>query len=94
MGLTYPRKTSCWRSRKELWASSGVEEVFAHFAVVGGCVVFGEVIHKVVMCSGPVHMALLLVDAITDPIEMHVDGTGSVLGEGVIGEANGSGIIN
>ena len=94
MGLSPPRKTSCWRSRKELWASSGVDEVFVEFAVVGGCVVFGEVICKVVVCGSPVHMVLLLVDAITDPLEMHVDGTGSALGEGVDGEANGSGIIN
>ena len=55
---------------------------------------FGEVICKVVVCGGPVHMVLLLVDAITDPIETHVDGMGSALGEGIVGEANGSGIIN
>ena len=53
---------------------------------------FGEVIHKVLVCGGPVHMVLLLVDAITDPIETHVDGTGSSLGDGVIVEANGSGV--
>ena len=93
-GLTHPRKTSCGRSRKELWASSGVDKIFAHFAVVGGCVMFGEVIRKVLVCGGPVHMVLLLVDAISDPIEMHVNGTGSALGDGVIGEANGSGVIN
>ena len=94
MGLTHTRKMSCGRSRKELWASSGVDEVFAHFAVVGGCVMFGEVIRKVLVCSGPVYMVLLLVDAITDLIETHVDGTGSSLGDGVIGEANSSGVIN
>ena len=93
-GLTPPRRTSCGRSRKELWASGGVDEVFAHFAVVGGCVMFGEVIHEVLVCRGPVHMVLLLVDAIVDPIERHVDGMGSSLGDGVVGEANGSGVIN
>ena len=55
---------------------------------------FGEVIREVLVCEGPVHMVLLLVDAISDPIEMHVNGTGSALGDGVIGEANGSGVIN
>ena len=81
---------SCGRSRKELWASSGVDKVFAHFAVVGGCVMFGEEIHKVLVCRGPVHMVLLLVDAISDPIEMHVDVMGSALGDSVVGEANHS----
>ena len=94
VGINTPRKTSCGRSRKELWASSGVDKVFAHFAVVGGCVMFGEVIRKVLVGGGPVHMVLLLVDAITDPIETHVDDTGSSLGDGVVGEANGSGVIN
>ena len=55
---------------------------------------FGEVIRKVLVCGGPVHIVLLLVDAVPDPIEMHVDGTGSSLGDGVIGEANSSGVIN
>ena len=54
----------------------------------------GEVIRKVVVCGGPVHVVLLLVDAILDPIETHVDGTGLSLGDGVIGEANSSGVIN
>ena len=55
---------------------------------------FGEVICEVLVRRGPVHMVLLLVDAIADPIEMHVDGTGSLLGDGVIGKANGSRVIN
>ena len=33
--------------RKKLWASSGVDEVFTHSAVVGGCVMFGEVICEI-----------------------------------------------
>ena len=55
---------------------------------------FGEVIRKVLVCGGPVDMVLLLVDSIMNPIEMHVDGTGLSLGEGVVGEVNGSGVIN
>ena len=55
---------------------------------------FGEVIRKVLVCGGPVHIVLLLVDAVPDPIEMHVDCTGSLLGDGVVGEANSSGVIN
>ena len=94
LGLKHPRKMSFGCSWKELWASSGVDKEFAHFAVLGGCVMFGEVIHKVLVCGGPVYMVLLLVDAITDRIETHVDCTGSSLGDGVIGEANGSGVIN
>ena len=54
----------------------------------------GEVICKVMVCWGPVHVVLLLVDAIPDPIETHIDGTGSSLSDGVIGEANSSGVIN
>ena len=54
----------------------------------------GEVISKVVVCWGPVHVVLLLVDAIPDPIEMHVDGMGSSLSDSVVGEANHSGVIN
>ena len=46
------------------------------------------------VCWGPVHVVLLLVDAIPDPIETHVDGTGSSLSDGVVGEANSSGVIN
>ena len=37
----------------------------------------GEVIRKAMVCWGPVHVVLLLVDAIPDPIETHVDGLGS-----------------
>ena len=55
---------------------------------------FGEVIREGLVCRGPVHMVLLLVDAIADPIEMHIDGTESLLGDGVVGDANGSGVIN
>ena len=55
---------------------------------------FSEVIRKVVVCWGPVHVVLLLVDAIPDPIETHVDGMGSSLGDGVVGEANSSGVID
>ena len=54
----------------------------------------GEVIRKVVVCWGPVHVVLLLVDAIPDPIETHVDCTGSALSDGVVGKANRSGVIN
>ena len=54
----------------------------------------GEVIRKVVVCWGPVHVVLLLVDAIPDPIETHVNGTESSLGDGVVGKANSSGVID
>ena len=55
---------------------------------------FGEVICKVLVRGGPVYIVLLLVDAVPDPIEMHVDGTGLSLGDSVVGEANSSVVIN
>ena len=71
--------------RKKLWASSGVDEVFAHSAVVGGCVMFGEVICEIEVSRCPIHVELVLFDAIPYPIEMHIDGAGALLGDSVVG---------
>ena len=71
--------------QKKLWASSGVDKVFAHLVVVGGCVMFGEVICEIEVSRCPIHMELVLVDTIAYPIEMHVDGVGASLGDHVVG---------
>ena len=84
---------SSWRIRKKLWASSCVDEVFAHAAVVGGCMMFCEVVCEIEVSRCPIHVELVLFDAIPYPIEMHIDGAGASLGDGVVGYANGSGVV-
>ena len=71
--------------RKKLWASSGVDEVFAHSAEVGGCVMFGEVICEIEVSRRPIHVEWVLFDAIPYPIETHIDGAGASLGDSVVG---------
>ena len=76
---------SSWRIQKKLWASSGVNEVFAHAAVVGGCVMFGEIVCVIEVSRCPIHVELVLLDTIAYPIETHIDGAGASLGDGVVG---------
>ena len=85
---------SSWRIGKKLWASSGVDEVFAHSAVVGGCMMFGEIVCEVEVSRCPIHVELVLFDTIPYPIETHVNGAGSSLCDGVVGKADGSGVVN
>ena len=61
--------------------------------VVGGAVVFGEVIGSIIFSSAPMNDKLFLVYSVTDPIEMHVDGFGSTLFNSVIGNSSGSTVV-
>ena len=49
----------------------------SHVAMMAGWVMLGEVISKVRGCSLPVDSELSLLDAISDPVEAHVHGSGS-----------------
>ena len=46
----------------------------AHLAVVGWRMVFGEVIAIVVLSAFPIDFESFLANAVTDPIELHVNG--------------------
>ena len=56
--------------------------------------VFCEIISTIEAAFLPVDVKLSLSDAIADPIEAHVDGLGSFLFDGVIGDAAGSAIVS
>jgi hypothetical protein len=72
-----------------------VEEVWPHTAVVGGRVMLLGVIIGKIVCSGPpVDQELPLAGPVLDPVESHVDGLGSFLFDGVVGESFGSGVMD
>ena len=62
-------------------------------AVVGGAVMFGEVIGSIIFSLAPVNDELVLFDSVTDPIETLVDGFGSTLFYSVVGDSSGSAVI-
>ncbi len=72
----------------------GVEEVWPHSAVVGSRVMLGVIIGKIVCSGPPVDQELPLAGPVLDPVESHVDGLGSFLFDGVVGESLGSGVID
>jgi hypothetical protein len=55
---------------------------------------FGEIIGKVVAAASPVNVEVALFDSVLDPIESHVDGFGSSLFDGAIGNARGAGVVS
>ena len=55
--------------------------------------VFGEVICPIVVARSPKNMKMALSYLVTDPIEAHVDGFGSFLLYGVIGNATGRAVV-
>ena len=65
----------------------------AHQAVVGRGMVFGEVVGEVVGASAPMDHKLALGHAVTDPIESHIDGFGTALFDGAIGDAGSTGVV-
>ena len=74
--------------------SAGVSSVIvivdvdrALFNVVAGWVVLGEVVSTVGGASLPVHAKLALADPVSDPVKSHIHGFGSLLFDGVIGNA-------
>ena len=55
--------------------------------------VLGEVVSKVICAFSPVNSELTLVDAVSDPVEPHVDCLGSSLFYCAIGDASGAGVV-
>ena len=55
--------------------------------------VFGEAIGMIGVTGGPVDVEVALADAVVDPAEAHVDGFGSFLFDGVVGDAVGSAVV-
>ena len=62
-----------------------VLEAFA--LVVRFGMVFGEVVCSIVVCFLPVDAGVDLVDAVTDPVEAHIDSFGLALLDSVLGDA-------
>ena len=54
----------------------------------------GKIISQVVSSSPPVDNELTLVDPVSDPIKSHVNGLGTSLLDGVIGNARSTGIVS
>ena len=54
---------------------------------------FGKIIGMVGTAGLPENVKLALPDLIPDPIELHVDGLGSLLFDGVIGNAASSAVV-
>ena len=53
-----------------------------------GSVVFGEVVGKILAAGIPENVELALEDAIAYPVVSHIDVSGLVLFDGVVGEAS------
>ncbi len=64
-----------------------------HEPMVSGGVVLGKGSSEVVSSSSPVDNELTLVDPVSDPIKSHVNGLGTSLLDGVIGNASSTGIL-
>ena len=71
-----------------------VEKVGSHKAVMGGGMVFGKVISKIIHARSPVDQELALAGPVLDPIKAHVDCLGSFLFESFIGKVLDSGVVN
>ena len=61
--------------------------------MVDRCVMFGEIIGLVLKAGTPVYVEVSLVYAVLDPVKSHVNGSGSLLGDGVVGKFGGCGIV-
>jgi hypothetical protein len=71
-----------------------VEQVHAtHAAMVCKRMLFGEVIGQIVRATAPMDDELALGHAIAHPIEVHVNGLGATLFDGVVGNASGTGVV-
>ena len=71
-----------------------VDVVWALEAVVGSGVVFGVVVTKVDDPGRVVDEKLLLALAVLDPVEAHVDGFGSFLFDGFVGEPHRCSVVD
>ncbi len=61
--------------------------------MMGWSVMFGEIIGIVVKAASPVDDEFAVGNAVFDPVETHVDGFGSALFDGVVGNSGSAGII-
>lgn len=66
---------------------------WAHFDVVGGGVVFGEVITVVVDSLEPVDAEVALADPILDPVETHVHSFGAFDFYSSVGKSVSGGVV-
>jgi len=71
-----------------------MEICWAHCLMMGGGMVFGEVISMVGAARAPKNVELALADPGVDPIKMHVNGFGLLLFHGVIGNAAGGAVVS
>ena len=63
-------------------------QVLEAFALVVHCwMVFGVVVCSIIVCFTPVDAEVSLADAVTDPVEAHINGFGAALLDSVIGDA-------
>jgi hypothetical protein len=60
----------------------------------GVAVMLGEVIGLVENAFAPVDVKLTLACTVAYPVKAHVDGLGSFLLDGVVGDARGSGVVS
>jgi len=64
-----------------------MEADWTHLAVVGGWMMFCEVIPFVVFARFPINLELPLSNAIVHPVKAHVNGFGSILFRSVIDDS-------
>ena len=67
---------------------------WSHGLMMGGGVVFGEIVCPIAVAGSPKNVKMTLSYSVTDPIEAHVDGFGSFLLYGVIGNATGCAVVS
>ena len=65
----------------------------AHGAMVGDGMVFGMIVSEVAVAFVPVVFELSLGFAVLEPEEAHVDGFGSTLLDGTVGDADGGTVV-
>jgi len=70
-----------------------MEVDWTHFAMVGGWMMFCEVIPFVVFAGLPISSKLPLSNAIAHPVKVHVNGFGSFLFHGVIDDSFGTSVV-
>ena len=69
-------------------------QVLEAFALLVHCwMVFGELVCSIVVCFTPVDAEVALADAVTDPVEAHIDIFGVALLDSFIGDACGGVVV-
>ena len=70
-----------------------MEDIRADLDMMRRCMVFGEIVSQVNATATPINEKLTLTNAIANPVKTHVDGFGSPLFDGVVGDATGGAIV-